>query len=469
MSLSLRQKTRRRLVPLLAMPLFFAALTYWNTRRFQETASWVVHIHEVLLHFEGMLSSLKDAEAKQRTYLLTDTKSYLPTYQEALSKMAAEYDQLARLTSDNPTQQASVRQLKELLDNRVVFLQKGIDQHTAQFIPEGEQIMNRVRDLAKVVRSEEQRLLTERIQEQDRVNRELNLLYLVGSLVTLAVLFSLYRQILTYTEDRRRAEVQLAAMNSQLEQRVEERTVELRAANNELERSNRDLERFAYAASHDLQEPVRMVKLYSQLLSQRYQSKLDAVGQEYLAFLETGARQMLRLVEDLLSYSRIIQAESEWDLVDCESVVDEAINILRAEIEASGAVITRTALPTIAGVRRDWLQVFQQIIRNAVMYRQSEHVDVQISCVDRSTEWQFSVADNGMGIAPKYHNDIFVIFKRLGRSLPGSGVGLALCKRIVERHGGRIWVESQPSVGSTFFFTVPKRMAAKREDQSIAS
>lgn len=224
-----------------------------------------------------------------------------------------------------------------------------------------------------------------------------------------------------------------------------------------LARSNAELEQFAYVASHDLQEPLRMVASYCQLLKRRYQDRLDQDANEFIEFAVDGARRMQVLINDLLEYSRCGRKEPTLAEMDCAAVVDQAIGNLQASIEERGAVIARGPLPTIVADRGQLVLVFQNLIGNAIKFCAGQP-RVQVSAEQRDDEWQFSVRDNGIGIAPEHAQRIFEIFKRLhGRGqYPGTGIGLAICKKLVERLGGRIWVESTPGQGSTFCFTVSK-------------
>ena len=232
----------------------------------------------------------------------------------------------------------------------------------------------------------------------------------------------------------------------------------------ELARSNQDLEQFAYVASHDLQEPLRMVAAYTQLLSERYRGKLDADADKYIGYAVEGALRMQTLIRDLLAFSRIgrngIGSHS-----DCKNVVEEAILNLKASIEESGAVITCSDLPIVGSDRTQMLQLFQNLIGNAIKFRSKEVPAIRISAEPQGTLWQFTVTDNGIGIAPEYKDLIFVIFQRLNArdEYSGNGVGLAICKKIVERYGGKIWIESALGHGSTFHFTLPATSADEKE------
>ena len=225
----------------------------------------------------------------------------------------------------------------------------------------------------------------------------------------------------------------------------------------ELARSNRDLEQFAYVASHDLQEPLRMVSTYTQLLAERYKGKLDADADKYIHYAVDGALRMQVLVRDLLAFSRVGRQGTELAAIDCNSVMQTVLQNLEAAIKDSGAQVLYQALPTVTADGSQLLQVLQNLIANAMKFHGKEPPVIQISCEKKSREWIFSVADNGIGIAPEHAETIFVIFKRLHTrsEYPGSGIGLSICKKIVEHHGGRIWVESSPGHGCTFHFTLP--------------
>ena len=225
----------------------------------------------------------------------------------------------------------------------------------------------------------------------------------------------------------------------------------------ELERSNADLEQFAYVASHDLQEPLRMVSSFVQLLARRSKGKLDPDCEEFIGFAVDGAERMRVLIDDLLAYSRVGRQEIPADSVPCGAVFERVTTNLRAAIEESGAVLSHDRLPVVKGSEVLLGQLLQNLIANALKFQGQERPEVHVGVERADGEWLVSVRDNGIGIDPKHFERIFAVFQRLhGRSeYPGTGIGLAICKKIVERHGGQIWVQSSPGSGSTFFFTLP--------------
>ncbi len=225
----------------------------------------------------------------------------------------------------------------------------------------------------------------------------------------------------------------------------------------ELKRSNTELEQFAYMASHDLQEPLRMVSSYMQLLARRYQGKLDSDADEFIAFAVDGAKRMQSLINDMLAFSRVTTKGREFKPVEADTALKVALANLTAAIDDSRANVTSDPLPVVNADSGQLAQLFQNLIGNAIKFRGKEPPRVHVSAERRAKEWEFTVQDNGIGIEPQHLERIFVIFQRLhtAAEFPGTGIGLAICKKIAERHGGRLWVTSEPGVGSAFHFTIP--------------
>jgi PAS domain S-box-containing protein len=231
----------------------------------------------------------------------------------------------------------------------------------------------------------------------------------------------------------------------------------LKKYSEDLERSNKELEQFAYIASHDLQEPLRTVAGFTQLIGRRYKGRLGADADEFIPYILEGVNRMQNMIQDLLAYSRVGTEARPFETTDCGEAVKTAVSNLKAAIDDSGAEVAYDRLPVLKADGAQLVQLFQNLIGNAIKYRGGEPLKIQISSVRENGLWKFSVRDNGIGFEPKYAEKIFKIFQRLhGKGeYEGTGIGLAVCKKIVERHGGGIWAESEPGKGATFYFTLP--------------
>ena len=306
-------------------------------------------------------------------------------------------------------------------------------------------------------------------------------IYTVSLIVVFGVLVLWNGRLLHCSDlERTQAEQHVRQLNAELDQRVRERTANLstavtaleeevaarqrveerlRSAAAELARSNDQLQEFASIVSHDLQEPLRMVTSYVDLLARRYKSKLDTDADDFIAFAVDGTARMRRLIDDLLGYSRVGTRGKGFVLTNCEHVLASVLADLQESIATSGDVVTHDPLPTVMADDVQLGQVLQNLIANAIKLRGEAPPRVHVNAERHDDAWQFAVRDNGIGIDPQHFARIFVIFERLHArdAYAGTGVGLAICKRIVERHGGRIWVESAPGKGATFFFTIPDR------------
>ncbi len=252
--------------------------------------------------------------------------------------------------------------------------------------------------------------------------------------------------------ERKKTDEQIRQLNANLEERVLERT-------NALMRSNEELQQFAYVASHDLQEPLRTVSIYAQLLAKRYHGQLQGDADQFITFIVEAADRMERLIHDLLDFSRVEGRGADFFVkMSCDDALDDAIRNIESLVMESGAIITRDGLPSITGDPVQMTRLFQNLLVNSIKYRSAEVPRIHVAAKGSGSDWLFSVRDNGIGIEPQYAEKVFGIFKCLEPrdKRSGSGMGLAICRKIVSRHEGRIWVESALGKGATFFFTLPR-------------
>jgi light-regulated signal transduction histidine kinase (bacteriophytochrome) len=261
------------------------------------------------------------------------------------------------------------------------------------------------------------------------------------------------------------------ASKEELNREVEERRRaedELKKTLADLERSNKELEQFAYVASHDLQEPLRMVSSYTQLLGERYGDQLDEKAKKFINYAVDGAVRMQQLIQDLLLFSRVTTRGEEFQPVDSGAALGMAMSSLGETIRQSGALVTNDDdFPQVIADQPQLAQVFQNLISNAIKFRGQKQPRIHVSVQEQDLHWLFSVEDNGIGIDPRHTGKVFVIFQRLHtrEEYPGTGIGLALCERIIKRHRGEIWFDSKPGEGSTFYFTFPKTTEEGHSDE----
>jgi len=248
-----------------------------------------------------------------------------------------------------------------------------------------------------------------------------------------------------------------------LSEQISRRELELNNIIEDLRRSNEDLQQFAYVASHDLQEPLRAIMSFSQLLEEKYYDKLNSDGKEFISFITDGAKNMNILIKDLLAYSRITTHAEKPGMHDLEEILKDALYNLQEAIKESDAIITHDKLPTLKVDRTQFLQLFQNFISNAIKFRRDVQPKIHIGVREGNVAWLFSIKDNGIGIESKYFDRLYNIFYRLHtkEEYPGTGIGLPICKKIIQRYGGEIWVESELGKGTIFYFTIPKKKKKK--------
>jgi signal transduction histidine kinase len=442
----------------LMLLLTSAAMSWRDLKQLQEDSRWVAHTYQVLNTAGDVQEQLAKAEAGQRGYVLTGQPRYLKPYQDALASLETKQRLLRDLVKDNSPQGQRIERLESLIWSKLSEINDTIQlRHSSGFETalermrddRSKQLTDQISKVAADIDAEEYGLLSQRQHQTETQAKRTGFVSMGGSVVVFLLLALGTIAIERDVRRRQRLEANLRAAEELSRSQLEE-----------LRRLNSDLEQFAYSASHDLQEPMRNVAIYSQLIQERYRGKqLDEAADEFLGYLVEGAQRMLRLVDDLLAYTRAAgMGEGKLEIADANTALRDALSSLRTSIEESGASITSAPLPDVCIKPSSLQQLFQNLIGNSIKYRRdAEAPSVHVSAEQAENYWTFAISDNGIGMDPQYTSKIFGIFKRLhGRGkYSGNGIGLAICKRIVEREGGKIWVESQLDRGSTFYFRLP--------------
>lgn len=453
-----------------------AMVSYRAARTLQTNYEEVRHTYQVLDSIHRIESALTDAEAAQRGYILTGKEDYLGRYQRSLADEEAAIARFAALTRDNPTQQRRIPDLRTRVHRRLASLDHGIELRRSQNLEgardwvasgTGKSEMDALLQLLPRLEAEENRLLGLRDVAATKSARSLFLTISLASMLaaTFVVLAWAFNQRdLTARERARRS---LQESHDLLETRVQERTAELATANQELSRSNRELQDFAFVASHDLQEPLRKIQAFGDLLRSEFAAKLGPEGTDFIDRMQNAARRMHSLIRDLLAYSRVATTAEPFGPVDLAIVTREVLVDLQTRIEEGGGRVDVGDLPTIDADPVQIRQLMQNVVGNALKFRRPGvppivTVEAEIETgTDGSPVCRIRVADNGIGFEQKYVDRIFTPFQRLhgGRQYEGTGMGLAVCRRIVERHGGEIMATSIPGEGSQFIVTLPAHHA----------
>jgi signal transduction histidine kinase len=434
------------LLVLLISSVLFSAFTI---DRVEENMDIQVHTRTVIIALKDNLTLLLKAETEERGFIITGDSSYLKSHFTEIEKINATTSQIKRLVADNPDQLKNIDTLENLINiklsriSSLISLKKLADEQSIKgelVKDDWKSTMERIQLINGRMQENEVKLFKERISNTKKsISNAGNIINIEGALSLLVILF------LTVT------------IISELKKRAiaEKLIVETNIA---LERKNREIEQFAYVASHDLQEPLRSITNFAKLLLVKVQKLNDSEVNEYANFINRATGRMSNLIFDLLQYSRIGK-DMQQSTIDCNALVAEVIKDLKATITETGSQIHVGNLPVITGYH--YLgSLFQNLLSNAIKFAKAgERPTIHISAVDSENEFVFSVRDNGIGIEEIYYEKVFIIFQRLhGRGdYPGTGIGLSQCKKIVELHGGKIWVDSEPGNGSTFSFTIPKK------------
>lgn len=441
--------------------------TYWMGHLVLAANGRLVTQRRIIDQLDQVILTMVDAETGHRGYLLTGEVRYLEPYNKSLGKIQNQLDGLHRLASMGDLPAKSVALVISLVYEKLDVMagtnqlrrEKGLELALgAMRTDRGRRIMCALRSVVSGMRVGEVLEFEQASVRTKMLTTVRTIVLILTVLVSLTFLAWAYRRISRDITERKRAQEELRKARDELELRVHERTVQLQDMVEELKRSNRDLEQFAYVSSHDLKEPLRMVANYTRLLERNYKDKLDDDARTFIDFAVEGAMRMERLVNDLLEYSRVTGQGKPFASTNLEQVLGHVLANLKARIEETKAQITHEPLPTLMANETQLGQVWQNLIGNALKFHKPDRTPcIHIGVERREHDWLFFIRDNGIGIDPQYYEKIFTIFKRLHtrRHYEGNGIGLAVVKRIVERHKGQVWVDSTPDLGSTFSFTLP--------------
>jgi signal transduction histidine kinase len=458
MPLPVPEKTRRRLAFLFSLPLVFSLVFFGVELLSERTDIHLLEIQNLQTSVSELRRLAKNAESSELRFLLTGDPSYLRPLHEASALLPSRIEICRAYASNRPELKPAIEKIFGEVNDRFnlaeqllkVQRESGLGaavelekQRESDFATAA--LENSVNELLAQIRDIEEKNL----DRERRLNRWTFIFFSVGSMVMIAVMVWLYNALLSYLSARDEAREQLEKVNSDLQNRIDNRT-------RELEGMNSELQQFAYVASHDLQEPLRTITSFSQLLVSRYQGQLDADADEFIGYIVTASRRMTDLINGLLQLVRLRKSGQPIAPVLFERLLEDAEISLQAAIRESQARIEHGPLPALVVDPVQFSQVLQNLISNAIRYRSNAAPRIRIEARRDRGNWIFSVADNGCGFDQEFAERIFGLFQRLhGREVEGTGMGLSISRKIVERHGGRIWAESKEGEGSTFFFSLP--------------
>ena len=471
---------------LLALLLFLVGLSLYNFRLLAQANAYTTHSYQTLLESESILQSLLNMETGVRGFLVTGEEEFLEPYQSGRADFKRHLDAASSLLVDSRAQSERLRDLARLQQQWVDTMIAPVitRRREARNLEEGlaaandrakerKVTMDAMRAVIRNIEDRESLLLEKRTLQVARRRHWLELILWSGGLFSILLTATLATFAARAAAQIKRAAAKLEATHAELvvaktatdAENAQRRAAEekLRAAVEDLERSNAELEQFAYVASHDLQEPLRAVAGCVQVLQKRYGGQLDARADQFITHAVDGAQRMQNLINDLLAYSRVGTHGKEFAQVSMEKIADRALMNLSERIKETGVQVTRDALPEVWGDAGQLELVLQNLVSNALKFRGEVEPQIHIGYQHRAAapgetpQHVFSMRDNGLGIEAQYFERIFVMFQRLHTrtEFPGTGIGLAICKKIVERHDGQIGVESAPGEGATFWFSIP--------------
>lgn len=465
--------TRRRLALLFSVPLAFSVLFFLVSLETEHTDIGLLQNENLSSAVLQLRSLANDVESGERGFLLTGDEHYLSPLEHANASLPTVIESCRSYVKSEPDA------LRNKIEDFISLIQRRSDQASKVLkiqqsqgfaaavdlakSDNSEETMNRIRVAAGDLQTGFAYAQSDYMDSQRSLNHWAFISFAVGTVIMIGVMVWLYNQLLTYLHGRdsalgqlQDANIELATLNAELEGRVDERTRDLTQANEELQQ-------FAYVASHDLQEPLRTITSFTQLLATRYKGKLDEDADEFMGYIVTSSRRMTDLINGLLAVVRLRKTGHQTAPVSFEKLLDEAQISLHALIRESQTEIQSGPLPSLVVDRVQFSQVLQNLISNAIKYRSSDPPRIVIEAKRDISNWVFSVQDNGLGFNQQFAERIFGLFQRLhGRHVEGTGMGLAIARKIVERHGGRIWAEGKENAGATFYFSLPVSLELSR-------
>ncbi len=467
MTSSVIQQTLRGLIAAVAIFVLNIGTMGFIAYKLTDANLLTVRTHQVIEELKDSLSSLQDVETSDRGYIITKNKSFLGPYNSGKISVYRHIENIEKLTQNDPDMKIDLDLLRKIVTEKIEFADdtiRDIDNGGgARLISsgKGKKIMDRYRERVGSAIEQQAQLLSKRADELRFVEL---CLYGAISLLTVCgggILAWVFIITKTAMEEEKRRYGIVEDYNKKLENEIDVRKrteLALKETTVRLASSNADLQRFAYVASHDLQEPLRAISGFVTLLASKHKGQFDDESTTWVNFAVEGSQRMRNLINDLLSYARVESRGKTLEQMSSQKALDQAKKDLKLLIEESATNVIAGPLPDIRGDEGQISQVFQNLIANAIKFRAKNDPTVKIDVKETDENWLFSVHDNGIGFEEEHSDRIFIIFQRLhGREqYEGTGIGLALCKKIIERHGGRIWAESEPGRGSTFYFTIPK-------------
>lgn len=462
-----------------ALLLVNAVISFRATERLIENNERVAHTKEVIESLLATLSAMKDAETAHHGFLLTGDEQFLEPYHSAANQVGASLAHLKELTTESTFQQnqlpilenAANARLKTLAENLELYKTGGSEAVVRQgSLLAGKQRMDEMRQTVSEIQAVENGILQQRLEESRASGRSALVTLAVANTLAFVFLASAFLLIKRNLQHQKKEEEMLLAEQHRLEFRVNERTAELHDTNAELERSNRELQDFAFVASHDLQEPLRKIQAFGDRLRSKHGASLGSEALDYLTRMQNAAQRMHTLINDLLAYSRVTTKAQPFVRTDLENIAREVLTDLEVRINQTGGNVEISEMPVIEADPMQMRQLLQNLIGNGLKFHRSGIEPIIVvkgrtiktsgnnaSAKGSNSQCRITVEDNGIGFDEKYLDRIFTPFQRLhGRGeYEGTGIGLAVCRKIVERHGGTLTAESKPGHGATFIVTLP--------------